>query len=1263
MYSFNKFDKIIEAIKTDKYTYLIFKLETLDDFKKAQRELFKQKFIWITDDTRVRDVKTDDDYPLYIFVIGNNSKDYKRKFFYDCISGLNNGSLQRTILARQQYSTLESICPKIFTIYDINHVDRLFNYQESPSYAPKKFDRTLESVQDYPYDEIVVRVEDKDELIELQDKFKTIGNCIQDLSSTMTLFPNWVFIKVYNFQRTKDFLICYLTDYANGVEDCFARHITDDPNVNKTIFKLSDWNKVKNILLYSKDRIEPSYKPKKFDRTIESVSFEPIDIDEISIFITNDIDNNRIQEDLFQLGYKWYTHGNQWVHPLSDRTNEIVLTFFYSDKMLIWAANIKEFQTFHSTGWRKNPTIFTADDWPRIVNFIRYGRETPSYAPKKFDRTLEALSDNYIPYADIVIKANNAEELKQVQDKLNELEYRTLRRVDEERDFPIYILVGLSVKDYVYLTNCENDESLVKSIEKFNVGAADKINPLIFNHNDVNDLDTIKKFGTPSRIPNYRPRIISRTLEAKENYMYNRVVFKADNQEQNIIAQKALFNLGIRWGVNRENIVSFDNYPIYLFTPDINDYRKDLTYMYFPQNSSRNINSYILERNKERNNICLKVFNYNEVPYLEMILKKGRYEPSYAPKKFDRTLESNNDIHNAREICIVVNDMEEFNQIKDECSLYDYKINSIPRGFPHYIFIDLKDKHTSYINSLEAGYMSITDETNSKYILGGVYKKRYTINDLDVIRIMLKTGKIMDEPSYKPRKFDRTLEDKDNNLYFSIICSDRESSEACEDFLQKNGYYWDIDSGKRRDVLKDYPHIQSVIFCDFNTSDKLFKGWEYPQILNYKSWTDTHSNYTELNYPNDIMEINKFLGIKPNYTPKKFDRSLDSLDENVLNEANGNRDLVNCAYFKKYNTLLMVFNRDVDTDKYDKLVKSIKKIFQLEIENNMKGYRNHCDDEKFLYYITLHHGEFRWGWDNYRDFESYIDTWYTYLKPLTIDEIYPPKKLEDILHRGSIAPDYTPKKFDRTLEAIIYNDVTLEEMLKREKSFLIKCWKKDWAHVEKELLKKKEIKWIRHNSGVSILSAILPTINRFDYIYFQITRDKILTWAEPNEYNDREVDVPLIILDSNDKINKFFVQVPSYKPKKFDRTLEANSFEQSLIKKIQSVLTEDLLNPEWKKKLETGKHHPFAGHCYAASEALYHLLGGKEKGYKPMRGVLNGETHWWIRDKEGKILDPTAEQFYYVNLKPPYEKGKGTGFLTKTPSKRAKEIILRIQNI
>lgn len=120
----------------------------------------------------------------------------------------------------------------------------------------------------------------------------------------------------------------------------------------------------------------------------------------------------------------------------------------------------------------------------------------------------------------------------------------------------------------------------------------------------------------------------------------------------------------------------------------------------------------------------------------------------------------------------------------------------------------------------------------------------------------------------------------------------------------------------------------------------------------------------------------------------------------------------------------------------------------------------------------------------------------------------------------------------------------------------------------------------------------------------------------------------------------------------------------SYIKKIQSVLTDDLLTPKYKNLV---RHSKTEGHCYAAAEALFHMLGGKSQGYSACVASFeeNGQafTHWWIKDQDGKICDPTAEQFTAVGQVPPYHLGKGCGFLTKNPSKRAQIIIERVLDL
>ncbi|MDW9481172.1 hypothetical protein GOB57_21230 [Sinorhizobium meliloti] len=121
-----------------------------------------------------------------------------------------------------------------------------------------------------------------------------------------------------------------------------------------------------------------------------------------------------------------------------------------------------------------------------------------------------------------------------------------------------------------------------------------------------------------------------------------------------------------------------------------------------------------------------------------------------------------------------------------------------------------------------------------------------------------------------------------------------------------------------------------------------------------------------------------------------------------------------------------------------------------------------------------------------------------------------------------------------------------------------------------------------------------------------------------------------------------------------------------LCARIGDVLTPELLTGRWRNALaDTGNR--YAGHCYAAAEAIFHMVGGRAKGWLPCvmshatwgEGLDPGETHWFIRHKRtGEILDPTAPQF---DLPVPYHRSKGCGFLTREPSHRARVIIERLE--
>lgn len=63
---------------------------------------------------------------------------------------------------------------------------------------------------------------------------------------------------------------------------------------------------------------------------------------------------------------------------------------------------------------------------------------------------------------------------------------------------------------------------------------------------------------------------------------------------------------------------------------------------------------------------------------------------------------------------------------------------------------------------------------------------------------------------------------------------------------------------------------------------------------------------------------------------------------------------------------------------------------------------------------------------------------------------------------------------------------------------------------------------------------------------------------------------------------------------------------------IVEQLTSDLLSPQFATMNEA-KLNPLFGHCYVASEALYHLAGGKRAGLRPRRiKISDGHWHWWL---------------------------------------------------
>ena len=100
---------------------------------------------------------------------------------------------------------------------------------------------------------------------------------------------------------------------------------------------------------------------------------------------------------------------------------------------------------------------------------------------------------------------------------------------------------------------------------------------------------------------------------------------------------------------------------------------------------------------------------------------------------------------------------------------------------------------------------------------------------------------------------------------------------------------------------------------------------------------------------------------------------------------------------------------------------------------------------------------------------------------------------------------------------------------------------------------------------------------------------------------------------------------------------------------IRANLGPHVLRSDWRQRRPVNAA-PSWGCCYVASEAAYHALGGAGSGLRVMHVTHEGAPHWYLTTEDGRVVDPTADQF---SRPVPYGQGKGKGFLTAAPSKRA----------
>jgi hypothetical protein len=108
---------------------------------------------------------------------------------------------------------------------------------------------------------------------------------------------------------------------------------------------------------------------------------------------------------------------------------------------------------------------------------------------------------------------------------------------------------------------------------------------------------------------------------------------------------------------------------------------------------------------------------------------------------------------------------------------------------------------------------------------------------------------------------------------------------------------------------------------------------------------------------------------------------------------------------------------------------------------------------------------------------------------------------------------------------------------------------------------------------------------------------------------------------------------------------------------IMKNLTTDLLPKKW---IARNASNPTFGHCHTASACLQKIFGSKN--IKLYRGHDGEIYHWWAVDKDGMRIDLTADQYYSVGKKPPYDVGEKSSMLGFAYRTRTMTLLDKVTN-
>lgn len=532
---------------------------------------------------------------------------------------------------------------KLFKLSDVknNLFDQILTkgyYTTKPSYEPKKIVRTLESVKKYPYDEIVVVFNN---IGDIREFAKMYSNTHLEISRSLAERAKEYFEKddsVYYRYKVHGDRIAY-EGWGN-----LGWLIEQNDNTYEKLFYLDDLKKnLFNQIINNGQYIDiPSYKPKRIERTLESIEDNTIYINEITGQPTKYKYRFKTEDefrDEFNSAYNgWYTDRYMWVQGMSylyGKDLEVLKTSFTTDKN----DDIRNYnRTHHPSG---NGWIVTG----YMVKENKIYR--PSYKPKRIERTLE---DKVLKLDEYLLESNHDYETKKnailerikehryfmvyADDKQNMLRIKNLLELsgikhkkdeddydDNKKDIDTHFK-ELSTTKRLSFTIYVDYNSMFYKFETYSIETLLRYKNLFIKI--PNELKLLNDIGIIKIVSNmYKPKRIVRTLESNnEIYVYVAISNKKDSYD----FEKLL---------NDNNYIYFDEEEtedminIYNTAYDIED-DENKYFLFFIDLDKKD---YVLRvRHKESKNEMFYPKQKGE------IMRELNIIPIYKPKKINRSI-------------------------------------------------------------------------------------------------------------------------------------------------------------------------------------------------------------------------------------------------------------------------------------------------------------------------------------------------------------------------------------------------------------------------------------------------------------------------------------------------------------------------------------------------------------------------------------------------------------------------------------------------